>query len=879
MSADTNPPVIRLQDYTAPAYRLRHVEMVFDLDPESTLVTTTMAVTRLAGMEVPLELDGDRDMALVSVWLDNRELPDGRYELTEESLTLRDLPEEFELQIQTSINPKANTKLEGLYQSNGMFCTQCEAEGFRRITFFPDRPDVMTTYRVTIRAPKADYPVLLSNGNNVENGDLPDGRHYAVWDDPFPKPSYLFALVAGDLAMMEDRFTTMGDRDVTLRIFVEHGNESRCAYAMDSLIRSMKWDEERFGLEYDLDIFNIVAVSDFNMGAMENKSLNIFNAKYILADPETATDADFALVEGIVAHEYFHNWTGNRVTCRDWFQLSLKEGLTVFRDQEFSGDQRSHAVQRIEDVRMLRARQFPEDAGPLSHPVRPDSYIEINNFYTATVYEKGAEVIRMMHSILGEDGFQRGMKLYFERHDGQAVTCDDFTAAMSDANDMDLSHFKLWYSQSGTPLVTVSEHYDETAKTFRIRVRQETRPTPGQEKKQPLYIPLRTALIGQDGQDLSCRFDGVEAREHVLTLTKAEQDFVFEGVGEKPILSINRGFSAPVILKSDAGHPEKAFQMAHDADPFNRWNAGQDYGVSLILEMVETLQNGGKPDVDPAFLDAMGRIARDQAIDPAFKALALTLPSEDYVAEQMQVVDVEAIHGAREHLRRAIGTAHRDQFQHLYETHRLEDGRFDPGAEAAGHRALRSVALGYLGSADGDTAAPVLKSHFDQADNMTDAMAALRYLTDMDVPERASCLTAFEERWKGNQQVMDKWFGIQAMSARQNTLDDVRGLMEHPAFTMKNPNRVRSLIGAFCIGNPLHFHVQDGSGYDFLAEQVIALDKINPQVAARLMGPLGQWRRFDSGHQEKMKAAISHVLESGELSKDVYEIASKSLAG
>ena len=877
MSADKNPPVIRLQDYAAPAYRLNHVEMVFDLDPENTLVTTTMKVTRLAGMEVPMELDGDKDMALVSVWLNDRELAADRYELGEESLSIRDLPEEFELQIQTSINPKANTRLEGLYQSNGMFCTQCEAEGFRRITFFPDRPDVMTTYRVTIRAPKDTYPILLSNGNNVEMGDLPDGRHFAVWDDPFPKPSYLFALVAGDLAMVEDKFTTMGGRKVTLRIFVEHGNEGRCDYAMDSLIRSMKWDEDRFGLEYDLDIFNIVAVSDFNMGAMENKSLNIFNAKYILADPDTATDADFALVEGIVAHEYFHNWTGNRVTCRDWFQLSLKEGLTVFRDQEFSGDQRSKPVQRIEDVRMLRARQFPEDAGPLAHPVRPDSYIEINNFYTATVYEKGAEVIRMMHQILGEEGFQRGMKLYFERHDGQAVTCDDFAAAMSDANDVDLSHFKLWYSQAGTPLVTVSEQFDAEAQAFRIRIRQETRPTAGQERKQPLHIPLRTGLIGADGKDMESRLAGDSAREHVLTLTGTEQEFTFEDVREKPVLSINRGFTAPVILKTESSREAQAFQMAYDSDPFNRWNAGQDYGVSLILEMVEALQKGMEPQIDPAFLDAMGRIVRDQAIDPAFKALALTLPSEDYVAEQMQVVDVEAIHTAREQLRQAIGRAHRDQFQHLYESHR-QDGAFDPGAEAAGQRSVRSVALGYLGSADGEAAAPALKSHFDNAGNMTDAMAALRFLTDMDVPERVICLDAFEKRWLGNEQVMDKWFGIQAMSAKPGTLADVRNLMNHPSFTMKNPNRVRSLIGVFCVGNPLHFHAGDGSGYDFLAEQVIALDKINPQVAARLMGPLGQWRRFDATHQAKMKAAISRVLESGELSKDVYEIASKSLA-
>ena len=876
MSDSNNPPVIRLQDYTAPAYKLDQVDMTFDLDPDSTLVTTVMKVRRVDGIDTPFELDGDKDMALVSLWLDNREMRAESYELREDKLILRDLPESFELQIQTSINPKANTKLEGLYQSNGMYCTQCEAEGFRRITFFPDRPDVMTTYKVTLRAPKDSCPVLLSNGNNIENGELEDGRHYSVWQDPFPKPSYLFALVAGDLAMVEDHFKTRSGRDVTLRIFVEHGNETRCDYAMDALIRSMKWDEDRFDLEYDLDIFNIVAVSDFNMGAMENKSLNIFNAKYILADPETATDTDFALVEGIVAHEYFHNWTGNRVTCRDWFQLSLKEGLTVFRDQEFSADQRSRAVQRIEDVRMLRARQFPEDAGPLSHPVRPDSYIEINNFYTATVYEKGAEVIRMMHTLLGEAGFQKGMKLYFERHDGQAVTCDDFAAAMSDANDRDLSHFKRWYSQSGTPMVTVEEDYDPAEKIYRLTLAQETKPTPGQDKKQPLYIPLRIALMGSDGKDLESRFGDNTSTEHLLVLSEARENFTFHDVSEKPVLSLNRGFTAPILTKDTAGEEEQAFQMAHDGDAFNRWNAGQGYAVRLILKMVRALQAGDEPELDEVFIEAMGRIARDQSIDPAFKALALTLPSEDYVAEQMEIVDVEAIHSAREILRQAIGSRHGEQFSQLYDAN-LQSGPFDPSAKAAGHRALRSVALGYLSSADESAAIPRLKAHFDGADNMTDSMAALRYLVDLDGPAREESLKAFEQKWLGNEQVMDKWFALQAWTKRENALDEVLKLMEHPSFTMTNPNRVRSLIGAFCVGNTLRFHAADGRGYEFLADQVIALDKINPQVAARLMGPLGQWRRFDPDRQTKMKAAIQRVLDVADLSRDVFEIASKSL--
>lgn len=869
------PPVIRLQDYTAPAFLLDQVDLTFELDPDRTIVTSKLAVRRQDGNAEAFHLDGDKDMTLLSVWIDGRELSSDEYELEEESLTLHNLPDQFTLEIQTAINPAANTKLEGLYRSGGMYCTQCEAEGFRRITFFPDRPDVMTRYRVKVCAPVDSCPILLSNGNNVETGELREGWHYAVWDDPFPKPSYLFALVAGDLAMVEDHFTTRSGRNVTLRIFVEHGNETRCDHAMDSLKRSMKWDEDRFGLEYDLDIFNIVAVSDFNMGAMENKSLNVFNAKYILADAETATDSDFELVEGIVAHEYFHNWTGNRVTCRDWFQLSLKEGLTVFRDQEFSADQRSRAVKRIDDVRLLRARQFPEDSGPLSHPVRPDSYIEINNFYTATVYEKGAEVIRMMHSLLGEEGFQKGMKLYFERHDGQAVTCDDFAAAMADANDFDMSHFKRWYSQSGTPHVTVEEDYDAAAKRYTLTLSQETRPTPGQERKYPLHIPLRTALLDSNGKDMAVSRRGRSATEHLLQMEADKQEFVFEDVAEKPVLSINRDFTAPVVLHLPYDDATRAFLMAHDNDAFNRWEAAQQYASALMLKMVGEYQAGKELTVDPDFIAAMGRVVQDQEIDASFKALLLTLPSEEYVSEQMSVVDIDAIHAAREKLRRAIGEAHQDGFTHIYDATK-QSGPFSNTPEAAGQRALRNSALAYLGAADEKTAPARLKDHFDAADNMTDSVAALRLLADVTAPEHDRAFDIFLAKWKSNAQVMDKWLALQAMSRRADTLMQVRALLDHPVFNIKNPNKVRALVGAFCSANPLRFHAADGSGYDFLAEMVVKLDKINPQVAARLMGPLGQWRRFDEDRQRKMRSALKAILDSGELSRDVFEIASKS---
>jgi len=877
----SQPQAVRREDYRPPDYRIERVDLAFDLAPETTRVTARLAVRsnhdRSAGIR-PLVLDGD-ELELLSLALDGRALGPDDYALDEKSLTLPEPPESFTLEIETAIRPAANTQLSGLYVSNGVFCTQCEAEGFRRITFFPDRPDVMATYRTTLRADRAACPLLLSNGNLVEEGDLGEGRHYAVWDDPFPKPSYLFALVAGDLACNERRVTTRSGRPVRLRIFVEHGKEGRTGYAMDVLERSLRWDEARFGLEYDLELFNVVAVSDFNMGAMENKSLNIFNDKYILADPETATDTDYAGIETVVAHEYFHNWTGNRITCRDWFQLSLKEGLTVFRDQEFSSDERSRPVKRIQDVRRLRAAQFPEDAGPLAHPVRPDSYIEINNFYTATVYEKGAEVIRMLHGLLGEAGFQKGMALYVERHDGQAVTCDDFVAAMADANGVDLSRFARWYGQAGTPEVTAEGRYDAAAGRYELTLGQRTPPTPGQPEKQPLQIPFAVGLLDRQGRSLPLRLDGGEPSETlVLPLTEARQSFRFEGIPEPAALSLNRGFSAPVIVRSNQSGAERAFLMAHDPDPFARWEAGQDFAAELLLRRVEERGRGAETPFDPAFAEALGRILEDDRLDPAFVAEAVTLPSEDYVAERMAVIDVEAVHGARTALKRDVARVLQEPLRRVYAANRNE-GAFSADAAAAGRRALSNAALAWLAALAGEDEAERarLVAHYRDADNMTDRIGALRLLVDLEGPERQAALDDFEARFRGDPLVLDKWFTLQAFSALPDTLARVEGLLRHPAFSLERPNKVRALIGGFTAGNALRYHAADGSGYAFHAARTLELDAINPQVAARLLAPLGRWRRFDAGRQEKMQAALEQILAAPKLSGDVYEIASKSL--
>lgn len=869
------PPVIRLADYQPPQYSIESVDLDITLSPSETLVIATLVIEQSAGEAGDVFLDGE-DLTLKSVRIDGHIVSSG-YTVTETALILHNAPAKFELRTEVTLNPTDNTRLEGLYLSNGIFCTQCEAEGFRRITYFPDRPDIMTTYRVTVRAEKERCPVLLSNGNNIANRDLANGWHESVWHDPFPKPSYLFALVAGNLDVLEDRFTTKSGRSVDLKIWVEPGNAPRCTYAMDALKRSMKWDEDRFGLEYDLDIFNIVAVSDFNMGAMENKSLNVFNAKYILADPDTATDSDFAAIEAIVGHEYFHNWTGNRVTCRDWFQLSLKEGLTVFRDQEFSADMRSRPVKRIQDVRMLRARQFPEDAGPLAHPVRPDSYMEINNFYTATVYEKGAEVIRMLHGILGEEGFQAGMRLYFERHDGQAVTCDDFVAAMADATGTDLTFFTPWYSQAGTPEVTVDWHLNGSSLTLDIH--QRTPPTPGQEEKHPLPIPLRLGMVSQEGKPVPLAHEGSSlGTETLITLSEAQGKWVFENIAEGSVPSLNRDFSAPVLLKTAHSDAERALLMAHDPNPFARWEAGQQYATTLLLKMVQAMLDGKDAQEDMQFIEALRQSLDQPSLDPAFCAHMIMLPSEDYIAEQLRPVPVDEIHAARQQLRGAIGTVLRPSFERILDQ-TPSPQEFDPSAEAAGQRALANAALAYLGATGTKAARDKARMRFEGATNMTDRMAALVVLCDSASQEREEALAAFEARYADNEQVMDKWFAVQAMSDREDVLADIERLSVHPAFSMKKPNKVRALIGSFAMGNPARFHAADGSGYDFVIDRLIELDALNPQVAARLLGVFGQWRRLQADRGRLMRTALERLASTEGLSRDCTEIATKSLNG
>ncbi|WP_207458334.1 aminopeptidase N [Azospirillum sp. SYSU D00513] len=876
------PRAIRLQDYRPTAHVIETADLYFDLGEEVTTVRAVLGMRRNPDREdaasAPLVLDGQR-LELVSVALDGRTLDPSDYTVTPDHLTLASVPESFTLETVVRIKPQENTALEGLYKSSGNFCTQCEAEGFRKITYFLDRPDVMARYSTTITADKARYPVLLSNGNLAESGELEDGRHWARWEDPFLKPCYLFALVAGDLRHIEDRFRTLSGRDVTLRIYVEPGNEDRCDHAMESLKKSMKWDEEVYGLEYDLDIFNIVAVGDFNMGAMENKSLNIFNTKYVLAKPDTATDQDFLGIEAVVAHEYFHNWTGNRVTCRDWFQLSLKEGLTVFRDQEFSSDMHSRPVKRIADVQRLRTVQFQEDAGAMAHPVRPESYVEINNFYTPTVYDKGAEVIRMYHTLLGAEGFRKGMDLYFERHDGQAVTTDDFLAAMSDATGVDLSHFKLWYKQAGTPELDASGVYDEGARTYRLTIRQTVPPTPGQPDKQPMLIPVAMGLLGPDGADLPLRLKGeatAVGTSRVLQLARAEEVFEFVDVPARPVPSLLRGFSAPVKLKADLSEADLTFLMAHDSDAFNRWEAGQTLATRILLGLIAESQAGRSLELPQGFIDAVGAVLKDAQADPAFAAQALTLPGEGYLGTQMAVVDPDAIHAAREFARRRLAEALRPQWLAGYHANR-GDETFSINAEAIGKRSLKNLCLAYLMALEDEEAVSLTLEQYRTAHAMTDVIAALQFLAGSAAPEREEAIASFYERWKGDALVMDKWFGVQAMSPRADALDRVKELLGHPAFSIRNPNKVYALIGGFAGGNPVRFHDRGGAGYRFLADQVLTLDGLNPQVAARMMGQFSRIRRYDQDRRALMKAELERIVGTPGISPDVFEIASKSL--
>ena len=856
------PHVTHREDYRPPAWLVPEIDLDFRLDPQTTRVRATLHVTR-NGVDEPLRLDGE-ELTPLSVTVDGVAINDWRME--GDQLVIPLTGDAHVIETEVEIAPDANTQLMGLYASGGNLCTQCEAEGFRRITFFPDRPDVLSRYAVRMAADKARYPVLLSNGDPVAQGDGDDGTHWAEWRDPFPKPSYLFALVAGDLACNADTFTTMSGRVVKLGILVREADLPRTAHALNALKLAMAWDERTYGREYDLDVFNIVAVDDFNFGAMENKGLNIFNSRYVLADPDTATDYDYDGVAAVVAHEYFHNWSGNRVTCRDWFQLSLKEGFTVYRDQQFSADQGSAAVKRIEDVRGLRASQFPEDAGPLAHPVRPDHYQEISNFYTATIYNKGAELIRMMATILGAQRFRMACDLYFDRYDGTAATCEDFVRCMEFGGGVDLSQFRLWYGQAGTPRVSASLTHDGGRATLRLA--QRVPPTPGQTDKQPMVLPLCFKLFGgETGRSLT------EERLHLLD--SADEVIVFDGVGERPILSINRGFSAPVIIESDRTAAELAFLSAHDDDPFARYEATQQ----LMLDTLVAATVEGGADVEAVVKAVSATLADVQsgggALDPAFIAEAVLLPSESFVGDQLSIVDPDAIARAREGLRAEIGRRLDAQWREAYDGARAPYA-YTPAAK--GLRRLRNVALGYIAASGAGDAAKLAFTQFEVADNMTDRLGALSTLANGNGDERIAALDIFYNRYADNALVIDKWFQTQALSTRDDTGATVAELLRHPDFTLANPNRARSLLGAFGV-NQRAFNAADGSGYRLLADQLLALDKLNPQTAAKLLPPLARWRRYDPARQAMMRAELDRIAGAPGVSKDLFEQASKSLEG
>jgi aminopeptidase N len=878
---DPNPQAILLRDYTPPAFLIDHVELDVDVREACATVRARLSMRRNPAAKDPraaLVLDG-RHLELVSAAIDGRALAQGDYALDDEHLSVAEAPDAFTFESVVRFDPWKNSRLEGLYASRTGLFTQCEAQGFRCITYFPDRPDVMAKYTVTLHGEKARFPRLLANGNLVASGDEADERHWAKWEDPFPKPSYLFAMVAANLDLLEDKFTTRSGRKALLQVYVEPGKLDQAGFAMHALRKSMQWDEAVYGLELDLERFMIVAVGDFNMGAMENKGLNIFNTKFVLARPDTATDEDYYGIDKVVAHEYFHNWTGNRVTCRDWFQLSLKEGLTVFRDQEYSADEYSRAVARIQDVRDLRSRQFPEDAGPMAHPVRPDAYVEINNFYTATVYDKGAEVVRMIHTLVGKEAFRRGMDLYFERHDGHAVTCDDFAKAMEDASGVDLAQFRRWYSQAGTPVLECRGAYDAAAKRYTLTVRQSCAPTPGQPDKQPFHIPLALGLVGPDGADMALRLEGeseAAGTSRVLDVREAEQRFVFVDVPAQPVPSLMRGFSAPMVLRHDLGDADLTHLMAHDSDAFNRWEAGQVLATRIILAGAQALRAGTPMEVPAAYVEAIGRVLANASRDPAFAAECLTLPGAAFLAEQMEVADPDAIHDARKRLRRELADRYRTRFEGAFR-HFTVTGPYSPDATAAGRRSLRNTALGYLMAIDDSTARALTFLEYRRAENMTDAMAALECLANSAGAERDRALGMFYEKWKDEALVVDKWFRVQATSELPGTPDRVKALLGHPAFDMRNPNRARSLLHAFA-GNPVHFHAADGSGYRFVAENVVALDRMNPQIASRLARAFDRWRKYDAQRQAHARAALESIRAASSLSNDVGEVVTRALA-
>ncbi|MDP6655773.1 MAG: aminopeptidase N [SAR324 cluster bacterium] len=910
-----SPQTIFLKDYRPPQFLIETVDLHIDLAEEWTTVKAQLNFCRNPASNEnskTLVLNGQK-MELLAVSLDTVELTQDQYQVDESHLTITDVPDNFVLSTEVRIKPQNNTELEGLYKSSKLFCTQCESEGFRKITYFLDRPDVMSLYSTTISADPQLYPVMLSNGNLRDSGKLTDGRHWVKWEDPFPKPAYLFALVAGDLLHIEDSFRTSSGRKVKLQIYVEAENIEFCDHAMLSLKESMRWDEERFGREYDLDLFMIVAVNDFNMGAMENKGLNIFNSKLILASQETATDTDFYNIQGVVGHEYFHNWSGNRVTCRDWFQLSLKEGFTVFRDQEFSSDLNSRAVQRIADADRLRVHQFPEDAGPMSHPIRPDSYMEINNFYTMTVYEKGAEVVRMIYTLLGRDNFRKGTDLYFERHDGQAVTCDNFVAAMEDANGVDFQQFRRWYSQSGTPELHISGSHDPETKTYSLTVQQSCPDTAGQKgfgtefsfddgrekqitpveiqnstqsahhsfQKQPFHIPLALGLFAADGSTLPLKLTGGTAENFsdtiILELRKQTETFVFEDVSSAPVPSLLRGFSAPVKLHFDYSNADLAFLLANDTDEFNRWEAGQQLMIRISLEQIRRFQNNESfnlpPELENAFRSLLNQTEEG---DSALLALALSFPNEPYLGEFMDIIDVEAIHKTRKFLRTELAQKLQPEFENTYINIQRE-GTFKIDPQSMGRRSLKNVCLSYLSELGGLENRKLAQTQFRKNENMTDVAGALGVLTHLDCEERESAFVEFENRWQKNTVVMDKWFALQAISSLPKTLENVRALTKHPSYEKNNPNKIRALISTFSRFNQLRFHAKDGSGYEFLAEQVLRLDPINPQTAARLVSVFNNWKNFAVVHKTKMNDQLQRIIKTPNLSGDTFEIVSKAL--
>ncbi|SEO53590.1 aminopeptidase N [Aquisalimonas asiatica] len=866
---------VRLRDYTPPTHLVDALELTFDLGDAYTEVRSRFRVRANVppGEDPqPLRLHG-RHLELQSLHVDGAPVSGDAYLEDPEGLTLLALPAEATIEIVTVIHPQENTALDGLYRSGGLFCTQCEPEGFRRITYFPDRPDVMTTYTVTLIADPEPYPVLLANGNRVDHGERADGRHWATWHDPHPKPTYLFALVAGDLHLHEERYTTRSGRDIQLHLYVEHANAGKTAHAMRSLRKAMAWDEDTYGLEYDLDTYMIVAVDDFNMGAMENKGLNIFNTVCVLADETISTDGDFETVEAVVAHEYFHNWTGNRVTCRDWFQLSLKEGLTVFREQQFCADMGSPAVKRIQDTRLLRSIQFPEDDGPMAHPVRPESYLEISNFYTATVYDKGAEVIRMYHTLLGEDGFRRGMDLYFQRHDGQAVTCEDFLAAMADANHVDLDQFSRWYTQAGTPVVQAGGRYDASTRRYHLQLSQHTPARPGQTHALPLHLPVRLGLLTGDGQPLPLRLPGETGQaplERVVALRDASMELVFEDIPEAPVPSLLRDFSAPAVLDYAHSEDELLTLLAHDTDPVNRWDAGQRLLLNTLLASVES---GQPPELSEPLREAVHHVLSGWRTDPAFVAEVLTLPSEDYIAEQQVVADIDGIHTAREALRNRFGSSFADAWRTIHD----QCDPHAPGVNGASARRLRNLALSYLGAA-GPQGAELAMRQYHAATHMSDRLAALEVLIEHGGSTADRLVAAFHDQWRHEPLVINKWLRLQATATGRNALERVRALTAHPGFDIRNPNRVRALLGAFSQSNPVGFHRTDGAGYRLLADYVVELNAMNPQMAARLVLPLTRWRRLDPRRAGHMFEQLERIGNTPKLSKDLQEVITKSLA-